>query len=103
MVFCGVLCRALNTVRTVSKYKIKVVERGKINTPNTQIHERSFSPFLMRLIILSLRESNLQRDLSALSRGMQYFVCILIASSYVVDCAILSYTDILYLILAKKE
>ena len=50
----------------------------------------------------------LQRDLSALFRGMQYFVCILIASSYVVDCTILFYTilfytDIRYLILTKKE
>ena len=32
-----------HTVRTVLKYNIKIVERGKIDTINTQIHDRSLS------------------------------------------------------------
>ena len=30
-----------HTVRTVPKSNIKIVERGKIDTSNTQIHDRS--------------------------------------------------------------
>jgi len=32
-----------HTVRTVLKYNRKIVERGKIDTINTQIHDRSLS------------------------------------------------------------
>ena len=61
--------------------------------------------FDIRILITPLwyLQTLLQRHLSALSRGIQYFICILIASSYVVDCIILSYTDIRYLILSTKE
>ena len=34
-----------NTVRTVPRSNIKIVERGKIDTPNTQIHNRLRSWF----------------------------------------------------------
>jgi len=34
-----------HTVETVSKSKIKIVERGQIDTPYTQIHDRSLSWF----------------------------------------------------------
>jgi len=32
-----------HTVRTVLQSSIKIVESGKIGTPSTQLHERSFS------------------------------------------------------------
>ena len=32
-----------HTVRTVLKYNRKILERGKIDTINTQIHDRSLS------------------------------------------------------------
>jgi len=32
-----------HTVRTVTKYNIKIVERCKIYTPNTQVHDCSLS------------------------------------------------------------
>jgi len=34
-----------HTVRTVLQSSIKIVESGKIGTPNTQLHERSLSWF----------------------------------------------------------
>jgi hypothetical protein len=30
------------TVGAISKSNIKIVERGKINTPNTQIHDQAW-------------------------------------------------------------
>jgi len=32
-----------HTVRTISKSNITIVERGKIDTPNTHVHDRSLS------------------------------------------------------------
>jgi hypothetical protein len=32
-----------HTVRTLPKSKVKIVERGKMDTPNTQIHDGSLS------------------------------------------------------------
>jgi hypothetical protein len=32
-----------DTVETIPKSNIKMTERGKIDTPNTQIHDRSLS------------------------------------------------------------
>jgi len=34
-----------HTVETVPKSKRKILERGKIDTPNTQIHDNSLSKF----------------------------------------------------------
>ena len=60
--------------------------------------------FDIRILITPLVSSTLlERHLSALSRGIQYCICIVIASSYVVDCIIFLYTDIRYLILSTKE
>jgi len=32
-----------HTVRTIPKSNVKIVERGQIDTPNTQIHDHSLS------------------------------------------------------------
>ena len=37
-----------HTVRTLLKSNVKIVERGKIDTPNTQIHDSSLSWFGIR-------------------------------------------------------
>ena len=35
--------KKIRTVRTIQKSNRKIVERGNIDTPNTQIHDQSFS------------------------------------------------------------
>ena len=34
---------SMSAVRTIPKSNIKIVERGKIDTPNTEIHDYSLS------------------------------------------------------------
>jgi hypothetical protein len=37
-----------HTIETAPKSKIKIDERGKIDTPNSQIHDRSFQKILFK-------------------------------------------------------
>jgi len=36
-----------HTIETAPKSKIKIDERGKIDTPNSQIHDRSFQKIIL--------------------------------------------------------
>jgi len=39
-----------HTVGTASKSEIKIVERRKMDTPNSQIHDRSFQEIILNYV-----------------------------------------------------
>ena len=43
-----------DSVGTIEKLNIKVIERGEIDTPNTQIHDRSLQGLTKNRLILML-------------------------------------------------
>jgi hypothetical protein len=59
-----ILWRLLQIVWTVQKSNRKIVEKGKIYTPNTHIHDRSFTLSFIHIITITIK---IQQNLSTLN------------------------------------
>ena len=46
--------KTYHNVGTIPKYNITIVERGKIDTPNTQIHDCSIIPLIHKYMTAQL-------------------------------------------------